>query len=456
MHKSLIATLFALLSLPAVASELVLETWRVEDATLWKEKILPAFAAKHPDIKVSLHTIPSSDYDTQVQQLLADGKAGDLITCRPYDASLNLFKKGYLEDLTDFPGMENFPSFAKAAWQTDTGAQGFCLPVASVIQGFYYNKTLFKEAGLEVPNTRDAFFAALDKFKADGKVQPLALAAHDNWVVSELGYQNIGPNYWKGEDGRIALIDGKARFTDAAYRGVFEELARWRDYAGAAPADVTEGKAIELFTSGQAAVLPAGSWAISQLNGKVDYGVFPPPVAQNGDNCFFTDHTDMGIGINSKSPNKEAAKVLLEWMSSAEFAELYSNALPGFFSLSNHFFELKDPIAQAMMSWRDRCDSTIRISAQILSRGTPSFSDQLKETTQGVILGTLTPQAAVDQMQAGLDSWYLPQQAAKEMVGQSCATPAATPLPASGAAPTTPVTATTSAASPTSAAAPAQ
>ena len=30
--------------------------------------------------------------------------------------------------------MENFPSFAKAAWQTDSGAQTFCLPIASVIR----------------------------------------------------------------------------------------------------------------------------------------------------------------------------------------------------------------------------------------------------------------------------------------------------------------------------------
>ncbi len=81
------------------------------------------------------------------------------------------------------------------------------------------------------------------------------------------------------------------------------------------------------------------------------------------------DHTDMGIGINSASPNLEAAWRLLEWMSSAEFAEGFSNAVPGLFSLSNHFFELDNPVAQQMVSWRDECDSTIRLGAQFLSRG---------------------------------------------------------------------------------------
>ena len=276
-----------------------------------------------------------------------------------------------------------------------------------------------------MPKTRADFFALIHKVKSDGRYQPLALAAHDNWVVSELGFQNIGPNYWHGEDGRMALIEGKARFTDQPYVAVFDELSRWLPYLGNSPADTTEAMALEAFQSGKAAMLVAGSWAISQLDGKVNFGAFPPPVAQAGDACYFTDHTDMGIAINAKSKNKEAAKKLLEWMASAEFAELFSNAVPGFVSLSNHFFELKNPVASTMMSWRDTCDSTIRIAAQILSRGEPSLSQQLNETSQQVVLGTLTPQAAAQQLQSGLDGWYAPQQeAAKSRQTSGCEAPA--------------------------------
>ncbi len=238
------------LSLSVSATELVIETWRVEDAKLWQEQILPSFHARYPDITVKLTPVPSSEYQATVTQRLAEDKAGDLITCRPYDESLQLFQKGYLEDLTDLEGMENFPSFAKAAWQTDTGAQTFCLPIASVIQGFYYNLDIFKELGLEVPKTRADFFALMDKVKSDGRYQPLALAAHDNWVVSELGFQNIGPNYWHGEDGRMALIEGKARFTDQPYVAVFDELSRWLPYLGNSPADTTEAMALEAYAGG--------------------------------------------------------------------------------------------------------------------------------------------------------------------------------------------------------------
>src|SRR5690606_41265085 len=77
------------------------------------------------------------------------GTAGDLITCRPFDASLALFDQGYLADLTDLAGMENFGDVAKSAWVTDDGSQVFCVPMASVIHGFIYNADAFAELGLE-------------------------------------------------------------------------------------------------------------------------------------------------------------------------------------------------------------------------------------------------------------------------------------------------------------------
>ncbi|MCF5902238.1 ABC transporter substrate-binding protein [Aeromonas veronii] len=413
MWKSVSALLVWGLSTAAVSQELVLETWRVDDEALWKEQFLPRFQAIHPEITLKLHSQCSAEYDRELAERLAAGKAGDLITCRPYDQSLRLFQQGHLLDLTDLPGMENFPSFAKAAWQTDSGAQTFCLPIASVIQGFYFNVDIFKTLGLRTPRTRADFFAVLEKVKQDGRYLPLALAAHDSWVVSELGYQNIGPNYWHGEDGRLALINGQARVTDAPYMATFRELASWRPYIGDHPADTTEAQAVDAFASGKAAMIVAGSWSLAQFTGKVNFGAFPPPVAQEGDTCYFTDHTDMGIGINAASPNKEAALKLVEWMASADFAESFSNSVPGFFSLSNHFFELKEPVANTMMGWRDTCDSTLRLGAQFLTRGEPSFTTSLAEVSQSVVLGTMTPEAAAARIQQGLASWYLPQKTAK-------------------------------------------
>ena len=56
--------------------------------------------------------------------------------------------------------------------------------MASVIHGFFYNKKIFSELGLTVPQTREAFFAALDKVKADGRYVPLAVSGSESWVAS--------------------------------------------------------------------------------------------------------------------------------------------------------------------------------------------------------------------------------------------------------------------------------
>ena len=90
-----------------------------------------------------------TEYNAALNAKLDAGSAGDLITCRPFDASLELYKKGKLADLTDLPGMENFSDVAKSAWQTDDGKATFCVPMASVIHGFIYNKDAFDELGID-------------------------------------------------------------------------------------------------------------------------------------------------------------------------------------------------------------------------------------------------------------------------------------------------------------------
>lgn len=109
----------------------------------------------------------------------------------------------------------------------------------------------------------------------------------------------------------------------------------------------------------------------------------------------------------------------LQWLTSAQFAELYTNALPGFFSLSNHFFEVSNPAAREMMEWRDQCDSTIRVATQILSRGEPKLGDELASQSQAVLLGNQTPQGAATLLEQELKSWYAPHQGSK-VKGAAC------------------------------------
>jgi raffinose/stachyose/melibiose transport system substrate-binding protein len=401
---------------PAPAGEkvtLTIESWRNDDIKIWQDTIIPAFEAKNPNIHVEFSPTAPAEYNGVLNTKLEGGTAGDLITCRPFDASLALFQKGYLTSLNDLSGMENFGDVAKSAWITDDGKDVFCVPMASVIHGFFYNKDAFTKAGIDkVPETVDEFFADLDKLKADGTYTPIAMGTPDLWESATMGFQNIGPNYWKGEDGRKALIAGTAKFTDQPYIDTWAQLAKWAPYMPTGFEAVKYPDSQVLFTSGQAAIYPTGSWEISVFEPEADFpmGIFKPPVVNAGDKCYISDHTDIALGMNAATKNPEAAKTFLSWVASQEFAELYSNALPGFFSLSNASITLKDPLAQEFMSWRQQCSSTIRNSYQILSRGEPNLENELWRVSAAVINGTLTPEQAGQEIQAGLDSWYKPGQ----------------------------------------------
>lgn len=407
----LTSTVMAGISAAHADSTLTIESWRNDDIKIWQDKLIPAFEAKNPGIKVVFSPTAPTEYNAALNAKLDAGSAGDLITCRPFDASLELFNKGHLADLTGLKGMENFSPVAKSAWTTDDGAKTFCVPMASVIHGFIYNKDAFEKLGIAVPKTEAEFFAALDKIKADGTYIPMAMGTKDLWEAATMGYQNIGPNYWKGEDGRLALIKGDQKLTDADWVEPLKTLAKWKDYLGDGYQAQTYPDSQNLFTLGRAAIYPAGSWEISGFNTQAQFkmGAFPPPVQKDGDTCYISDHNDIGIGLNAKSANADAAKTFLTWVASPEFADIYANSLPGFFSLNSTPVKMSDPLAQEFVSWRDKCKSTIRSTYQILSRGTPNLENETWAQSANVINATSTPEDAAKKLQEGLDSWYKPK-----------------------------------------------
>ena len=411
--RNLLLTSTLLAGSAAMAQDvtLTIESWRNDDLTIWQDKIIPAFEAANPGIKVVFAPSAPAEYNAVLNSKLDAGSAGDLITCRPFDASLELFNKGQLADLTDLPGMANFSAVARSGWSTDDGAKTFCVPMASVIHGFIYNQDAFAALGIDVLATEAEFFAALDQIKADGTYIPMAMGTNDQWEAATMGYNNIGPNYWKGEDGRLALIAGSQKLSDEGWVAPYRQLAKWKDYLGDGFEAQTYPDSQNLFTLGRAAIYPAGSWEISGFRAQAGFemGAFPPPVQATGDTCYISDHTDIGIGLNAASANGEAGKTFLNWVASPEFASLYANALPGFFPLSNEAVTLDDPLAQEFVSWRGKCQSSIRSTYQILSRGTPNLENETWNASAAVIKGTETPEAAGARLQEGLASWYEPQ-----------------------------------------------
>jgi len=393
---------------------LTLGSWRTEDVDGYA-KIIAVFNKAYPNIEVKFNPTQNTAYNSQTATALQGGKGPDLITCRPFDTSLAWYQNGYLVNVKDIPGLSHYSKAAMSAWSTDNGDATFCVPMGGVIHGFIYNQDIFDKVGVKPPTTESEFFAMLDKIKAAG-ITPLDITTGltANWTTPTMGFENIGVNFWDGENGRMALINGTAKVTDAPYVNALKSLQKWLPYMPDSQESIDYPDAQQMFPLGKAAIYPSGSWEIPLFESIATFkmAAFKPYIRDDQDpkSCWIDDHVDIAIGMNSKTPNPDAAKTFLTWLTTQDFAQAFADNQPGFYPLADYKVDIKDPLAAQFLSWRQECKSSIRIFYQFLSRG-PGGSDALTlmdTHVTNMMQGKETPEQVAKAIQDGLDTWYKP------------------------------------------------
>jgi raffinose/stachyose/melibiose transport system substrate-binding protein len=397
---------FGLFSRTALAQELVIESWRKDDQIFWDKVLIPAFQRQHPGIRLTFKAEEPLAYDARLESRLSTRRAGDLVFCRPFDGSVRMQAKGYLLPLKDRE-LENFSPQARQAWTTDDGQTTYCLPVAYVMHGLFYNKKIFKDLNLQPPVTVDQFLGLLGRIGAAGSVTPLALGTADMWESTQVVFTGMGPNFWGGEKARLGLIEQTAKFTDPGFIKAWEMMAKLKPYMHPKQNDMSNSDIQLLFATGNAAIFPTGSWDIDFLRSTsfaykkpIDLGVFKPPVEKAGQSCHISVHPDFGIGVNRNSPHQEAALKFIAWLGTADFAQLLTDTLTGYFPLSDHPVKVNDPLGQDMLNWRQECQDTIRLNAQKINRVWPSMEEELWYANVKVINQDITPEQAARHIQS--------------------------------------------------------
>ena len=388
------------------AQELILESWRKDDQILWDKVLIPAFQRLHPEIRLQFKPEEPLAYDSRLEARLTTRRAGDLIFCRPFDASVRMQAKGYLLPLSE-ESLKNFNPQARRAWTTDDGSTTHCMPVAYVMHGLFYNKKILRELKLEPPSTWDQFYQLLSQVAASQSVTPLALGTADMWESTQVVFTGLGPNFWEGEKARQGLMDGTVKFTDPGFLRAWQMMAQLKPYMHPQQNSMSNSDIQLLFASGNAAVYPSGSWDIDFLRSTsfaykkpIDLGVFKPPVEHEGQACHISVHPDFGIGVNKNSPNQVAALKFIAWLGTADFAQLLTDTLTGYFSLADHKVKINDPLGQEMMRWRSQCEDTIRLNAQKINRVWPSMEEELWYANVKVLNQDITPEQAARHIQS--------------------------------------------------------
>jgi raffinose/stachyose/melibiose transport system substrate-binding protein len=384
---------------------LTIESWRKDDQIFWDKVLIPAFQRQHPEIRLQFKPEEPLAYDSRLEARLSTRRAGDLIFCRPFDASVRMQAKGYLLPLNE-DTLKSFNPQARRAWTTDDGNTTYCLPVAYVMHGLFYNKKILSDLKLEPPKTWDQFFQLLTQVAASQTVTPLALGTADMWESTQVVFTGLGPNFWEGEKARLGLMEGTVKFTDAGFIKAWQMIARLKPFMHPQQNNLSNGDIQLLFATGNAAIYPSGSWDIDFLRSTsfaykkpIDLGVFKPPVEQEGQACHNSVHPDFGIGVNKHSTNQAAALKFIAWLGTADFAQLLTDTLTGYFPLADHPVKINDPLGQEMMNWRRSCQDTIRLNAQKINRVWPSMEEELWFANVKVLNQDISPEQAAQHIQ---------------------------------------------------------
>lgn len=271
---------------------------------------------------------------------------------------------------------------------------------------WYCNKTLFEQAGLEIPKTFDELKHCVEVFKEKGIV-PLALFGQEGWISAAM-YDVIATRYNPG--GIKALDRGQAKVTDEAYVKAAETLYDLAK-AGLFQTGVTSSnydQAAAMFNNGEAAMFINGQWFIEDatkaLGDNVEWMYYPSTDEASweaGKTAFSGGGSISGYAVNPDSPNAELAAKVAAFMSE-KYCEakimLRSNPLVALdVGMAN---ESLTPMMKALVAWIPSMTSTTAFTWGLTN---PDFTEAIGTWSQALISGEYTAEEFIQEISAAVE-----------------------------------------------------
>ena len=302
-------------------TEITFTVWDYETTDYWK-KLVEAFEAENPDIKVKVMDIGATDYDTKIPVLLSSGDTSDVITIKSMNIYNSLVEKNQLMPLDDKvkeSGVDMAPyQGSDEGIRIDDKLYG--LPFRNDYYLLYYNKTLFDQAGVEYPKNDMTWdeYEELAKQMTSGEGSSKVYGTHNHT------WQALVSN-WAVQDGKNTLMSEDYSFMKPAY----EQAVRMQDegimqsYANLKTGSIHY---ISVFEQQQCAMLPMGSWFIGTLIQDKEAGKFgfnwgvttiPHP---EGVEAGATVGSTTPVAINAKSDDPDLAWEFVKFATGEEGA----------------------------------------------------------------------------------------------------------------------------------------
>ncbi len=306
--------------------------WSVWDigSTTYYQPLIDAFEKAHPDVKIEMVDLGSTDYQTVLAtELTGSGSDFDVVTVKDVPGYMTLVNKGVLEpldsyiqsagvDLAQYKGLTN---------QITVDGKLYELPFRNDFWVLFYNKDIFDKAGVAYP-TNDMTFEQYD-----------ALAR--SLTVETPGQEVYGSHYhtWRSAvqlfgvlDGKNTILDGKYEFLKPYYEMVLnqQEDGVCQDYATLKTSGLHYSGA---FAQGNVAMMNMGTWFISTIMDKIrtgeytdctNWGIVKYPHA-DGVEPGSTLATITSLAIPANAPHKDLAWEFINFVSGKDGAEILAS-----------------------------------------------------------------------------------------------------------------------------------
>ncbi|EID43467.1 ABC transporter substrate-binding protein [Parageobacillus thermoglucosidasius] len=309
------------------------------------QQTLDEFEKKHPNIKVKLEVI-SEQYMDVIKTRLIGGEGPDVFYLDAFEAPA-LIETGVLESLDQYVTDDfDIDDFEKPLLDAFKGKDGhiYGFPKDYSTLALFYNKKMFKEAGVEVPKTWDELRETAKKLTKGTEVYGFGVAPE----LARLYY------IAESKGGKV-VTDNKASFADPKVVEALQPIVdmHLKDKSAAQPSEVGANWGGEMFGQGKAAMVIEGNWAIPFLQDtfpNLEFGTAEVP-SINGKKA--TMAYTVAYVMNKDSKKKKAAWELISYLTGKEGMKIWTSkgyALPTRKSVAKELGYDKDPLRAPLVA----------------------------------------------------------------------------------------------------------
>ena len=286
-------------------------------------QIIEEYQNDHPNVTIKTEVLDNEQYKNKLKVLSASNELPDVgVTwaagfMTPYVQG-GLFTP--IDDLLQGELKDKFVEGTTEAFAIDGKTYG--LPLEFNITPVFYNKAIFEQYGLEIPQTYEELKQIISTLTSNG-VAPIALGNKDRWTGS-LIYMFLAERF-AGQEALASAINGKGSFADEGLMKAATEVQSLVDSNAFIKGfnGLSNEEAKSEFLNGKAAMYVMSTWELpnfttnedipQEFRDSVGFFKFPEAEGGKGDINSWVGGPGVGLFVSEDSKVKDEAKKFTEY-----------------------------------------------------------------------------------------------------------------------------------------------